>query len=274
MLEPGRPLGGLRVDCEYNQLEESHMKRFLGGIALVGLAMSLAGAAQAQTAAVPVWYSPAFGAGVGIFGDWGTGLNEDAKFDTGVDASSPMAFGGHILFGAAQFKISAGAWYLDTKNDLLKKPINFGGNLGVTIYKGATSPIYVDLMAGAGYTKLQDTSGTDLSTTWAFPIGLPIAYGATLSGGHMVEPWVAPALLIFSDKDQVADTSFTKIGFGVSGGINFYSAMGIGVYVVADWSSAKRFGATESISPFRLGAGLAWRFSVPSLPESKGFVGG
>jgi opacity protein-like surface antigen len=248
------------------------MKRFLGGIALVGLAISLAGAAQAQTASVPVWYSPAFGAGVGIFGDWGTGLNDDAKFAD----SAPMSFGGHILFGAAQFKISAGAWYLDTKDDELKKPITFGGNLGVTIYKGATSPIFVDLMVGVGNTTIKDTSDTFKTTTWAFPIGLPIAYGATLSGGHMVEPWIAPQAIIFSDKTEgfAVDTSVTKVGFGVSGGINFYSAMGIGVYVVADWSSAKRFGSDESISPFRLGAGLAWRFSVPSLPESKGFVGG
>jgi opacity protein-like surface antigen len=253
------------------------MKRFLGGIALVGLAMSLAGAAQAQTASFPVWYSPAFGAGVGIFGDWGTGLNDDAKFAE----SAPMSFGGHILFSAAQFKISAGAWYMDTKNDLLKKPINFGGNLGVTIYKGATSPIYVDLMVGAGYTNLQedDTVGTGTFKTWDFPVGLPIAYGATLSGGHTVEPWIAPVLHIFSDKTEggflaEADTSKTNLGFGVTGGINFYSAMGIGVFVVADWMSVKRLDATESSSPFRLGAGLAWRFSVPSLPESKGFVGG
>jgi hypothetical protein len=250
------------------------MKRFLGGIALIGLVMSLgAGTARAQTQAFPVWYSPAFGSGVGIFGDWATGLNDDAK--VGTDA--PMTFGGHIMFGASAFKISAGAWYFNPRVDGLKKPIDFGGNLGVSIYKGATSPINVDLMAGAGYSKLQTddtvTVGAFETKIWNFPVGLPISYGATLQGGHMVEPWVAPILQIYNWK-QDGGTSNTDIGFGVSGGINFYSAMGIGVFVVADWQSVTFEGDTESTKPFRLGAGLSWKFSVPSLPESKGLVGG
>lgn len=253
------------------------MKRFLGGIALIGLVLSLAGTAQAQTQGMPVWYSPAFGSGVGLFADFGTGLNDDAK----ITDSAPINLGGHILFGASVFKVWAGVWSFNPKDDLLKNPITYGGNLGVTIYKGAGSPVVVDLMAGAGYTKLSAADAvpsTGELKTWNFPIGLPIAYGATLSGGHMIEPWIAPMLQIFSDKAEGfgagIDTSTTNLGFGVSGGINFYSSMGLGVYVNADWSSVKRFGSTESISPFRLGAGLAWRFSVPSLPESKGFAGG
>jgi opacity protein-like surface antigen len=250
------------------------MKRFLGGITLVGLAMSLAaGAAQAQTEAFQNWYSPAMGAGVGIFGDFSLGLNDDAKYGT----DSPLAFGGHIQFGAAQFKANGGVWYLDTKVDELKKPITFGGNVGVSIYQGGTSPIYVDLMAGVGYTQIKDTTATpEKFKTLHFPIALPISYGAMLGGGHTVEPWVAPILHIYNDKTEgtLADTSITKIGFGVSGGINFYSAMGIGAFAFVDWQSVKRFGAAEAVKPFTLGAGLSWRFSVPSLPESKGFVGG
>jgi hypothetical protein len=251
------------------------MKRMFGGIALVGLALSLAGTAQAQTQGMPVWYSPAFGAGVGIFGDFGTGLNDDAK----ITDSAPMNFGGHILFGASQFKIWAGAWSFNSKDDAIKKPINFGGNLGVTIYKGAGSPVVVDLMAGAGYSKLEDeATGTQSLKSWNFPVALPIAYGAELQGGHLIEPWIAPVLQIYSDKAEGfgpgVDTSVTKLGFGVGGGINFYSSMGLGAYVSVDWQSVKRFDSPEAVKPFRLGAGLAFRFSVPSLPEAKGFAGG
>jgi len=251
------------------------MKRLLGGFALVGLVFGLVGTAQAQTQGMPVWYSPAFGAGVGIFGDFGTGLNDDAK----ISDSAPMNFGGHILFGASQFKIWAGAWSFDPKDDLdaLKKPINFGGNLGVTIYKGGGSPVVVDLMAGAGLSKLEVEATGEKITSWNFPIGLPIAYGAELSGGHLIEPWIAPILQIYSDKSEGfgagVDTSKTNLGFGVSGGINFYSSMGLGAYVTLDWQSVKRLDATESIKPLRLGAGLAWRFRVASLPEAKGFAG-
>jgi hypothetical protein len=187
-----------------------------------------------------------------------------------------MTFGGHLMFGASAFKISAGAWYLDPKVDGLKKPIDFGGNLGVTIYKGAGSPIFVDLMAGVGYSKLQtdDTVAIALEQKiWNFPIGLPIAYGATLEGGHMIEPWIAPVLQIYNWSVN-AGTSNTDLGFGVSGGINFYSAMGLGAFVVLDWQSVTFEGDVESTKPLRLGAGLSWKFSVPSLPDSKGLVGG
>lgn len=243
------------------------MKRFLGGIALIGL---LAGTAEAQLASAPVWYSPAFGSGVGIFADFSTGLNDDAKFDT----SAPMAFGGKIVFGASAFKMWAGANYVNTKDDDLKKPVSFGGNLGVTIYKGAGSPIMIDLMAGVGYVKYQDTVLVSESKWLNFPIGLPISYGAVLSGGSMIEPWIAPILQIYSVDDGTVKE--TDMGFGVAGGINFYSAMGLGAYVNLDWQSVK-FGvdpASFTWKPLRLGAGLSWKFSVPSLPAGSGLVGG
>jgi hypothetical protein len=258
------------------------MKRFLGGIALVGLAMSLAaGAAQAQQ---EVWYSPAFGAGVGIFGDFALGLSDDTKLvdPRTAEEKAPMAYGGHAYLGASMFKIWAGAWYVNNKVDGVKNELAFGGNLGVTVYKGATSPIYVDLMGGAFYSKLTLPDsiyglGSDLEgKQWDFPVSLPVSYGAMLAGGHTVEPWIAPTLHIVNTKETLGATSesSTDLGFGVSGGINFYSAMGIGAYAMIAWQSVKIGDAAESITPLALGAGLAWRFSVPSLPESKGFVGG
>ena len=61
------------------------MRRILCGIALTGLVLSLGvGAARAQVPTMPVFFSPAFGTGVGIYGDLGFGLNDDAKYDLGT----------------------------------------------------------------------------------------------------------------------------------------------------------------------------------------------
>lgn len=234
----------------------------------VGLLLSLtAGAAQAQLSTFPVWYSPAFGSGVGVFANFGTGLNDDAKF--GTDA--PLAFGGHIMVGASAFKGWAGANYVNPKVTGVDKEVSFGGNLGVAIYQGSTTPVYVDLMAGVGYSKFG--SGAGELKQLMFPIALPIAYGAALEGGTTVEVWAAPALLIFRTEVGGAGSE-SDMGFGAGGGINVYSAMGIGGFVAVDWSSTKFLGATEALTPFRVGAGLGWKFAVPSFPAAKGLVGG
>jgi len=240
------------------------MKRVFAVCLLLSLG---AGAAQAQLASFPVWYSPAFGSGVGIFGTFGTGLNDDAKFGD----SAPLAFGGHINIGVSAFKMWAGANYVNPKVDGVDNELSFGGNLGVGIYKGASSPVYVDLMVGAGYAKFG--SGAFEEKVLNVPIAIPIAYGAALQGGTTVEVWVAPHVIWWNWTVGGGDSE-SDIGFGAGGGINVYSAMGIGGFVNADWSTTKFGGATESTTPFRLGAGLAWKFTVPSFSESKGLMGG
>jgi hypothetical protein len=236
------------------------MKRVFAVCLLLSLS---AGAAQAQLHTFPVWYSPAFGSGVGVFANFGTGLNDDAKFGD----SAPLAFGGHIMVGASAFKGWAGANYVNPKVTGADKEVTFGGNVGVGIYQGSTTPIYVDIMAGVGYAKFGGDSELN------FPVALPIAYGAALEGGTTVEVWAAPVLQIYSFSPEVG-SSQTEIGFGAGGGVNVYSAMGIGGFVAVDWQSVKIGDPGVTWKPFRLGAGLGWKFTVPSFPDSKGLAGG
>ena len=241
------------------------MKRFLVGIALVGL---LAGTAQAQLAVSPVWYNPA-GSGVGIFGMFGTGLNDDAKFGEGT----PVSFGGMVTVNTGVFKAWGGANYVNPKVTGLDKEVTFGGNLGVGLYKQqAESPVMVDLMVGVGYAKFGDA--TFESTQLSFPVGLPVAVSMEVSEGSRLVPWFAPMLMIFNTKlsgTAVTDTTETNIGFGVSGGLTYYAAMGLSVFVVGDWSTATIGGVKNK--PLRLGAGLGYSFSVSSFGESKGLFG-
>jgi hypothetical protein len=240
------------------------MKRVFAVCLLLSLS---AGAAQAQLASFPIWFSPAFGSGVGIFATFGTGLNDDAKFGD----SAPLAFGGNVVIGASAFKGWVGANYVDPKVTGVDKEITFGGNFGVGIYKGASSPVYVDLMVGAGYSKFG--SGATEVKVINIPISVPLAYGAELQGGTTVEIWVAPHVIYWSTKVG-GGSSESDFGFGGGGGINVYSAMGIGGFVNADWSSTTFAAATSATQPFRIGAGVGWKFTVPSFPAAKGLAGG
>ena len=244
------------------------MKRFLVGIALVGL---LASTAQAQLAVFPTWYNPA-GSGVGIFATYGAGLNDDSKYGTGT----PSAFGGLVTVNAGVFKAWAGANYVNPNaGAAFDKEVTFGGNLGVGLYKQqAESPVMVDLMVGVGYAKFGvDTSATGQITQLQFPIALPVAVAFEVSEGNTLAPWFAPGVQIFNTKvtDAAGDTSETNIGIGVAGGLNFHSDMGLSLFVVGDWSTATIFGTKNK--PFRFGAGIGYNFSVASFGDSKGLFG-
>jgi hypothetical protein len=223
------------------------MKRFLCGIALTGLALSLtAGVAHAQLGTMPVFFSPAFGTGVGVYGDFGTGLNDDAKFP---DGNSPVAFGGHIILGLSKFQIMGGVSYVDPKDTTatpLGKELTYGGNVALTIYQ---------------------------LKQWNFPIGIGIALDLPVVG-WFVEPWVAPRVHIFSTSGDLLTESQTDVGFGVSGGVNFNLLLGIGAWAALDWLTVTPGDATESVKPLILGAGLSWKFSVPGLGVAGGLVGG
>jgi hypothetical protein len=242
------------------------MKRILGSIALVGLVASLtANTASAQLYNMPVYFSPAFGTGVGVYGDFGMGLNDDAKF--GTDA--PIAYGGHVILGLSKFQIMGGASYVDTKVTGADKEISFGGNVGLTLFRTPASMVVVNVQAGAGYVKFGE--GATAATLWNFPIGVGLALNPPVVGAF-VEPWIAPRVQIFST--SVGDVSDTDIGFGVSGGINANLLLGIGAWAALDWLTVKPGTSTESVSPMRLGVGLSWKFSVPSLGIPGGIIGG
>ncbi len=249
------------------------MKRILGSIALVGLVASLAAnTASAQMFGTPVYFSPAFGTGVGVFGTFATGLNDDAKlFDQTWD--SPMAYGGHVILGLSKFQIMGGAMYVDMKDPTgeLDKELSFGGNLGLTLYRTPASVLVVNVQAGAGYVKFGDATIGE-AKLWNFPIGVGISANVPVVGAF-VEPWIAPRVHIFSTSGTGLDSE-TDVGFGVSGGINANLLLGLGAWAALDWYSVTFRDDAESTQPLTLGAGLYFKFSVPSLGIPGGIVGG
>jgi hypothetical protein len=249
------------------------MKRILGSIALVGLVASLAAnTASAQMYGAPVYFSPAFGTGVGVFGTFATGLNDDAKlFDPTWD--QPKGFGGHIILGLSKFQIMGGATYVEAgaPEGIDDKELSFGGNLGLTLFRTPASVLVVNVQAGAGYVKFGDSSSGELKI-WNFPIGVGISANVPVVGAF-VEPWIAPRVHIFSTS-VTGFESETDVGFGVSGGLNANLLLGIGAWAALDWYSVKFGDSTESTTPLTVGGGLSWKFSVPSLGIPGGIVGG
>jgi hypothetical protein len=237
------------------------------------LSLGAGAAAQAQLATTPMWFSPAFGSGVGVFATWGMGVNDDAKFSGAADASSPMAFGGTIHLGVSAFKANVTANYVDTKVDGLDNEMTYGGNLGVALYQGGPeTPVYVDIMVGFGYAKFGEGAFEEKYTN--IPVSIPLSYGAQLSGGSTIEVWMAPRVIFWSWSVGGGEST-SDIGFGGGLGLNYYSAMGLGVYINGDWTTTKfGEGTVPNHQPIRLGAGLGWRFSVPSFSASKGLIGG
>lgn len=245
------------------------MKRFLGGLALVAALSLGAGAAHAQIFNMPVFFSPAFGTGVGIYGDFGTGINDDAKI-FGID-EAPQTIGGHAVLGLSKFTIMAGIGSVNSKVTGADKELSYGGNLGLTIYRTPASMVVVNIQAGAGYIKFGD--GATAAKQWNFPIGVGLALDLPVVG-WFVEPWIAPRVHIFSTDDGTGTGSETDVGFGVSGGINANLLLGIGAWAALDWLTITPGTATESIKPLVLGVGLSWKFSVPGLGMASGLVGG
>jgi hypothetical protein len=243
------------------------MKRFLGGLALVAVLSLGAGVAHAQIFNMPVFFSPGFGTGVGIYGDFGTGLNDDSKV-FGID-TAPQTIGGHAILGLSKFSIMAGIGSVNSKVTGADNELSYGGNLGLTIYRTPASMVVVNIQAGAGYIKFGE--GATEIKQWNFPIGVGLALDLPVVG-WFVEPWIAPRVHIFSTTD--AGVSQTDVGFGVSGGLNANLLLGIGAWAALDWLTVTPGDLTESVKPLVLGVGLSWKFSVPGLGMASGLVGG
>jgi hypothetical protein len=244
------------------------MKKLIGGMALLAVMGVWAAPAMAQLSNMPVWTSPAGYMGVRISADWGMGLNDDSKWED----SSPMAFGGMLGFGTGMFNINAGAAYVDPKAETLglKKPISFGGNIGVTVLPSTEqSPLAVNVFAGAGYTNYKAEVGTggdaDVLKQLDIPFGVGIGFSPPTSGSVGFEIWAAPRG-VYSSQDF--GTKFNRFGFGASGGVNVNFDAGFGIHATMDWSTFSEKTVDQEIapkySPLYLGAGLHYTFRTPS----------
>lgn len=237
-------------------------------ISIAALALALfASPAAAQLLNLPVLVYPAGYQGLMIRADFGTGLNNDAK-QFGVD-KSPMAIGGMVGFGSKMFNVNVGAAYLNTRNDELKKPIEFGGNVGVTLINKAEMPIAVNVFAGAGYVAIKDTTANSPSAKILnVPFGIGVAFKPAMSGSVGFDIWAAPRADYMSQNfSDVGGEKVNRFGFGVSGGVNVNFAQGFGIYGALDWSTFAEKTTTlatyPKVSPFYVGGGLSYKFKMP-----------
>ncbi|NIM52431.1 MAG: hypothetical protein GTN62_14075 [Gemmatimonadales bacterium] len=216
------------------------MKRFLGGIALVALAVcSIPDTGSAQMSFSPVWGLPG-GVGVTINGDYGRGLNDESGKENYI--------GGRVVVGLPMVSIFAGGGMVTLDPD---SKISFGGGAAVNVIKAPMLPVAVAVQGGVGYI---DAAGVK---TLNFPIG-PVVSINVPSPAVDVKPWIMPRVHI----QRVSNgTSDTEVGFGASAGLNVTLPMGVGGHVALDWMTI----GDPSVKPFLVGIGAHYTISVPSL---------
>ena len=220
------------------------MKRFIGGIAVVALALGLAAeSASAQLAGNPV-YAINPGVGVTLNGDFGRGINDES--------GKTQFYGGRVVLGVPMlsFWVGGGLWDPRTGAD---KEVTLGGGAAINLIKAPVLPVALTLQAGAA-----TVSCGDDCTTISGVVGPALKVNVP-NPAIGIEPWIMPRFQFCRDSD--AGTSDTDTGVGVSGGVNINMPMGLGLHVVADWSSS----GDPAVKPLVGGIGLHYKIAVPSL---------
>lgn len=219
----------------------------------------LAAPAVAQQHGNVVYVSPKHGTGLSIMGDFARGLN-DASFKTNY-------FGGRAILGLPLLTVSAGVGVVNTDDALDpggESEITFGGLASLNVISAPLMPVAVAIFAGAGYLKESATGPGSDETTINVPVGAAIAFSVP-SPSVSVEPWIAPRLHI----SRVSNgTSNTDSNFGVSGGVNIGLPNGLGFHAAFDYvavSSDLPGVSSSDVSPFIVGVGVHYKFSVPGL---------
>ena len=233
------------------------MKRLFGGLALVAVLVGVTALpAAAQIHGNVVWGTNP-GPGVTLYGDFATGLNDDAK---GFSGETPTYFGGRAELGLPIFSVWAGYGSFNPGGDDVSSSSAFGGGLGFNLIKGPMVPVIVTLEAGVGY--LQETVMSVDYKTLNVPIGARVGINIPTTGVG-IKPWITPRLQIVNEGPDGGTE--TTVGFGIAGGLAIQLPVGLGIQAALDWQTLKPEGAEESWSPLMLGAGLYYRISVPSL---------
>ncbi|MFQ5702550.1 MAG: hypothetical protein ACE5HT_00855 [Gemmatimonadales bacterium] len=236
------------------------MKRIAAVVFIVSMLCAMpVSPADAQIFNQPVYYAPGHGTGVTLAADIGVGANDDSKL---VAGETPVAYGGRITLGLPVVTITAGVSSVDPKGTL-ENEVALGGNLALTLFKAPMAPVVVALQGGAGYVKFNGTGFENRVVD--VPIGL--ALGVSVPNPSVsFEPWIAPRIHIRNQRVMTGGVTVdeTKAGFGVSGGFNLGLPMGLGFHAAVDVMTIDNaFGA--NVSPVVFGAGIHYKFNVPSL---------
>jgi hypothetical protein len=232
------------------------MKQISGGIALAALILGLSGHPTAAQMYGSINYPAIGGVGVKIAGEFARGLNDESL--------KSNYFGGRAELGLPFFNVWAGIGSVKPDDELVggesSSEITYGGGAAFNLLKGPLVPVRVSVQAGAGYLSSEGSSQLTV------PFGLAAAINVPTPGVGIV-PW-AYAFAEYQRISPDALDSTSKIGFGISGGVEVSLPMGLGFYGAVDWHTID-FGEEgetgTSISPLFVGAGLTYKIQVPTL---------
>jgi len=255
------------------------MKRFVGGIATVTLALGLtAGPLAAQFDNVPVYYFPTFDPGWSINVDFAMGGNEDSEFFPG---EKPMAYGGQVMVGGAIGYLYAGFHLVDPKDPAdpatVDKGKSFGGGGALTLYNKGSQGFVSNLQIGGGTTSY-NVAGVE-GAKYSIANGIAGVSAGFAGGSEAVkfEVYAAPRAQVVNYKAEFTGiTGRTRFGFGASGGVNVQLQAGIGLYAGIDWYTINLTddSAGDSIKPLVFGFGINYHGKVPGWGTAHGLIGG
>ncbi len=232
------------------------MKRILGGIAGVVLALGLlAGPAAAQLHGNAT-YALTSGTGFTLYADYGRGLNDDAW--------KSNYFGARAALGLPVLSLWAGVG--TTKADEVLDPgaeseMAFAGGAAINIVKGPLVPVFVALQASAGF-----LSEEGLGSTMYVPAGLVLAINVPAPTID-ITPWVMPRVELQRFSPEGAGGSQSEFGLGFSAGLDVTLPGGFGFHIAGDWRTVDDPTgiATGKVKPGIISGGIHYKIAVPSL---------
>jgi hypothetical protein len=228
------------------------MKRIVGSIAVIALAMGLAAeSASAQLAGNPV-YAINPGVGITLAGDFGRGINDES--------GKTQFIGGRVILGVPMLSFWVGGGVWDPRTTLGDKETALGGGAAINLIKAPLLPVALTLQAGGSTLSCgDDCSDIHLVAGPALRINVP-------TPGIGIEPWIMPR--VHFSRLSFGGESATQTGFGASGGININLPMGLGFHAALDFASLPEVEGLLAIpeaTPLTGGIGIHYKIAVPSL---------
>ena len=212
------------------------MKRILGLVAVGALTATVfATSASAQLFGVPTSISPHQGKAISIGAFYGKGLNDDSgKTD---------AFGGGAMFGFGGLAVGVGV--ATVSSDLVAgSEIAYGGLLQFSI--GYNKSVAITPFVGYGR--------MDNNLKLNVPLGVAIGFQPE---GSSFEVWTAPRATIATID---LDGAESQTGYGISGGIRYTLAMGVGFGATFDFLNIDYTGGGQKNSIMQAGLGVGYSF--------------
>lgn len=207
--------------------------------------------AQAQIRGMPVHFSPSAQPGIRLHGDFAGG---DDPFET--------YFGGRATINLSLVTIAGGVGSLDDE-------VVWGGTLSANVLRGAARNFSLSVDGGFG---VNDVDGR---TTHEIPLGLGIAYEATMTGVDL-EPWIGlRAHIRRTAVEELTDEPYsTRVGAGVSAGVNARSVFinNFGLHLAVDYLTITQPFGEGRDKTFLFNIGLNYLIPLSGLPPH-GIIG-